>query len=249
MDPLMISAASGMKARMESLELVANNVANSGTAGFKSDREFYNLYVSQEAADATSDARRPDASTLPVIERHWTDFGQGTLLSTGNPLDLAISGKGFFTVDGAGGALYTRNGNFHLSATGQVLTQDGKTVRVVGPDGKAARLNPAASIDVDAKGEIQQNGQVAGLFELADFADSSKMSKVGSTYFRMDGSNPQPASGAELHQGSLESANVPVSEAAVKLVSVMRQFEMLQRAVSIGSDMDKRSIEEVAKVS
>jgi flagellar basal-body rod protein FlgF len=237
-----------MKSRMESLEMLANNVANSGTAGFKSDREFYNLYVSQDALDGSAEANRPDPSTLPVIERHWTDFGQGTLLPTGNALDLAISGKGFFVVDAAKGPIYTRNGNFRLSPSGQVITQDGQPVRVVRPDGKPAVLDRVATIDVDGKGEIHQNGQVVGKLAMVDFDDSSGLSKLGSTYFKMDGLNPKLASEAEVHQGSLESANVPVGESAVKLVGVMRQFEMLQRAMSIGGDMNRLSVEEVAKV-
>ena len=247
MDPLLTSAASGMKARMESLDLLANNVANSGTAGFKSDREFYDLYVSQEAV-AASDGFRPDPTTLPVIERHWTDFGQGTLLSTGNALDLAIAGKGFFVVDGPNGPLYTRNGNFRLSASGQVVTQEGQLVHVVRPDGKPAVLNPTVPVDVDQKGLIRQSGQDVGQLAMVEFDDNSRLAKLGSTYFSVDNPNPKLASAAEVHQGTLESANVPVGESAIRLVNVMRQFEMLQKAVSIGSDMDRLSIQEVAKV-
>jgi len=247
MDPLLTSAASGLKARMESLDLLANNVANSGTAGFKSDREFYNLYVSQEAV-AASDGFRPDPTTLPVIERHWTDFGQGPLLSTGNALDLAIAGKGFFVVDGPNGPIYTRNGNFRLSASGQVVTQEGQLVRVVRPDGKSAVLDPAVPVDVDQKGLIRQSGKDVGQLAVVEFDDTSRLAKLGSTYFSADNPNPKLASAAEVHQGTLESANVPVGESAVRLVNVMRQFEMLQKAVSIGSDMDRLTIQEVAKV-
>src|ERR1041385_1912118 len=83
MDSLLISAASGMKARMESLDMLANNIANSGTVGFKTDREFYGIYQQE----------------LPVIEKQWTDFSQGALTPTGNPLDLALSGKGMFALN------------------------------------------------------------------------------------------------------------------------------------------------------
>ena len=246
MDQLLISAASGMKARMESLDMLANNVANSATAGFKSDREFYNLYVSQEALDGSADGQRPDPATLPVIEKHWTDFGQGALLPTGNQLDLAIAGKGFFVVDGPNGPLYTRNGNFRLSKQGRIITQDEQPVRVLRPDGKPAVLDPTAAVDVDAKGEIHQNGETVGTLAMVD-AEGSRLAKLGSTYFKLDDPNPQPATGGEVHQGSLESANVPVGEAAVRLVTVMRQFETLQKALSIGNDMNRAS-DDVAKV-
>jgi flagellar basal-body rod protein FlgF len=246
MDQLLISAASGMKARMESLDMLANNIANSATVGFKSDREFFNLYVSQEALDGSADGLSPDPATLPVIEKHWTDFGQGALLSTGNPLDLAIAGNGFFVIEGPNGPLYTRNGNFRLSKEGRIIAQDGQPVRVLTQDGKPLVLDPTAAVDVDAKGEIHQSGQTVGTLAMVD-AGGSRLAKLGSTYFKLDEPNPPAATEAEVHQGSLESANVPVGEAAVRLVTVMRQFEMLSKALSIGSDMD-RATDDIAKV-
>ncbi|HET9319988.1 MAG TPA: flagellar hook-basal body complex protein, partial [Bryobacteraceae bacterium] len=91
MDALSIAAASGLRSRMETLDMLANNLANSTTGGFKLDREFYSLYVSSEAQ-----ASSPDPTTVPVIEKQWTDFSQGLLVNTGNNLDVALSGKGFF---------------------------------------------------------------------------------------------------------------------------------------------------------
>lgn len=236
MDPLMISAASGMRSRMESLDLIANNVANSNTAGFKADHEFYSVYQEQD-------------STLPTVEKHFTDFAQGTMLNTGNSLDLALSGKGFFVVDTPSGPLYTRNGNFRLSPSGDVITQDGQPVRVVRPDGKPAKLDPALPVEIDPKGGIQQSGQTVGNVVVVDPGDNTRLMKAGSTYFKLDGPNPQLVTAPEVHSGSLESANVPVAESAVRLVSVMRQFEMLQKAAALGSDMYRYAVEEVAKVS
>lgn len=221
---------------MESLDLLANNVANSNTAGFKADREFYNLYREQD-------------STLPTVERHFTDFGQGTMLNTGNSLDLALSGKGFFVVDAPSGPLYTRNGNFRLSPSGDVVTQDGQLVRVLRPDGKSAKLDPTLPVEIDPKGGVLQNGQTVGNVVVVDPGDNTRLVKTGSTYFKLEGPNPQLVTAPEVHQGSLESANVPVAESAVRLVSVMRQFEMLQKAASLGSDMNRYAVEEVAKVS
>ena len=100
MDPLTAIAASGLRARMESLELLANNVANASTDGYKADREFYSLLYGAEAQDSDP------LSTMPVIERPWTDLSQGPLQVTGNSLDLALSGSGFFTVQGPQGPLY-----------------------------------------------------------------------------------------------------------------------------------------------
>src|SRR5690242_14002998 len=101
MDPLTLSAASGLRSRMESLSLLANNLANSTTSGYKTDREFYGLYVSPEASSPT------EPSTMPVVERQWTDFSQGTIEVTGNELDIALSGPGLLAVNGPNGVRYT----------------------------------------------------------------------------------------------------------------------------------------------
>ena len=117
MDPLTATAASGLRARMESLDLLANNVANAATGGYKADREFYSLYADPEAADSGS------ASAMPLIEKPWTDLSQGVLQNTGGPFDLALSGRGFFAVNGPSGPLYTRNGSFRLAAEPRGLRQ------------------------------------------------------------------------------------------------------------------------------
>src|SRR5215472_11523120 len=152
-DPITAIAASGLRARMESLDLLANNVANAGTGGYKADREFYSLYVAPEAADS-------DPATMPVIERPWIDQSQGTLHSTGSPLDFALSGNGFFAVNGPNGPLYTRNGNFRLAADGKLVTADGYTVR----DQQGAPLSIAATLPVQvaADGTVTQDGKVIG---------------------------------------------------------------------------------------
>ena len=245
MDALTIAAASGLKARMESLEMLANNLANQSTAGFKGDREFYSLYVSPEAQDPL--APEGSASTLPVIERHWTDFSQGTLRTTNNPLDLAISGRGFFSANGPAGPLYTRNGNFRLSAAGVLTTMEGHPVRMAG--GGTIQTNSASPLEVTPDGTITQNGAVLGQFEIVDFQDLSVLAKQGAGYFRAGaGAAPVAARGIEVRQGRLEGSNVSPAEGAVRLVNVIRQFEMLQKAIVLGAEMNRRAVEEVARV-
>jgi flagellar basal body rod protein FlgG len=245
MDSLMVSAASGMKARMESLEMLANNVANTGTTAFKADREFYGVYVSEAAALDNSGAELKS----PLIEKHWTDFSQGTLVTTGNSLDLGVSGRGFFVVDTPSGPLYTRNGNFRLGTDGQIETQDGNKLRVRTPDNRPIKLNPERPVDIASDGTVRQEGQPLGRIEMFDLDNSTAVTKRGSTYFQwLDNGTPKAAA-PELHQGTIEASNVPVAESAVRLVSVMRQFEMLQRAMTLGGEMNRRSVEEVAKVN
>jgi flagellar basal-body rod protein FlgF len=239
MDPLTAIAASGLRARMESLELLANNVANASTGGYKADREFYGLYRSPEA---DSD------STMPLIERPWTDHSQGLIHSTGNPLDVALSGRGFFSVDGPRGPLYTRNGNFRLAGDGKLITSEGYAVR--GAAGAPVTLQSGRTIDISADGTIRQDGAVVGKLEVADFTSPDGIVKQGNNYFRATDTSlrPAPASGATVEQGKLEASNTGSAESAVRLVNVMRQFEMLQKAVTLGVEMNRAAVEQVAKV-
>ena len=242
MDPLTAVAASGLRARMESLEMLANNVANSTTGGFKCDREFYSLYVSPEA-DSTPE------STMPVVQRPWTDFSQGMLHSTGNPLDLALSGKGFFAVNGPTGPLYTRDGSFRLARDGQLITAEGYPVRDT--SGNSLSLPGTGVVQISADGTVTQDGAVMGQLQIAGFTSTAGLIKHGSNYFRAGDASiaPVAAPDASVEQGHLEGSNGGSSESAVRLISVMRQFEMLQKAVSLGASMNQQAIEQVAKVA
>ena len=234
MDQLLINASSGMKARMDSLDMLANNMANSGTAGFKTDREFYNLYE----------------QSLPTVERQYTDFSQGQLLPTGNPLNAALNGKGFFALNSQSGIVYTRAGNFRVSTANQLETQEGYTLRNVIDNGKPITVDPKQSVDISKDGTVSQGGQTLGQIEIVQPASpSDSLKKLGNTYFALVDKNAATpvATDTEVLQGQIEQSNVPVGDAAVKLVGVMRQFEMMQKAINLGTEMNKQAISEVAK--
>ena len=245
MDPLTIAAASGLRSRMESLDLLANNLANANTSGYKGDSEFYGLYTSAEGQDPMTGAA---SFSLPVVERQWTDFSQGTLLPTGSQLDVAVSGRGFLAVNGPSGPLYTRNGNLQVSPSGQLATADSYTVR--GTDGNPIQVTPSKPVEIMPDGTVRQDGQGVGQIAIVDFKNTSPLKKMGGTYFQNpDPTNPSvPATSATLQQGKLESSNVPVAEAAMRLVGTMRQFEMLQKAIGISAEMNRKTIDEVARV-
>jgi flagellar basal-body rod protein FlgF len=236
MDPLLISAASGMKGRMEALDMLANNIANTGTASFKADREFYNLYGQE----------------LPVVEKPWTDYSQGTLTATANPLNLALAGKGMFALNSPSGIVYTRNGNIRISKTNQLETPEGYTLRNIQDKGRPIVVDPTQAIVISKDGTVNQGGQDLARIEV-DIPESTPqaIAKLGSGYYAMsDKSAVVPvAQNTDVMQGQVEQSNVPVSESAVKLVSVMRQFEMLQKAITVDSTMNQQAVSEVAKVT
>ncbi|MEQ1886154.1 MAG: flagellar hook basal-body protein [Bryobacteraceae bacterium] len=236
MDSLLIAAASGMKSRMESLDMLANNIANTNTSGFKADREFYSVYK----------------DGLPVIEGKWTDLSQGTITTTGNPLDLALSGPGFFAINGANGIEYTRNGSFVISKANQLATTDGFTLRNMRDQGRPIAVNPTQPIAIDRRGVVSQGGQEVGQIEITSISSAAgSLAKLGNSYFSLSKGSADPAApvaAAEVIQGGLERSNVSPSDSAIRLVNVMRQFEMLERALRIGSDMNKQATQEVARV-
>jgi flagellar basal-body rod protein FlgG len=185
---------------------------------------------------------------MPLIERPWVDHAQGALHTTGNPLDVALSGKGFFAVNGPSGPLYTRNGNFRLAADGKLTSADGYPVR--DSQGAPLTLQAARPLEISRDGTVTQDGVVTGKLEIVDFTSTPGLSKQGSNYFRINdpAMRPTAPSGTSVEQRNLETSNTGSAEAAVRLVSVMRQFEMLQKAVSLATEMNKKAIEEVAKV-
>jgi len=248
MDSLTISAASGMRALMDTLNMAANNLANSSTNGFKTDKEFYGLYTSMEAQTA-ADAEGYLASTNPVVQSQYTDFAQGMLVRTGNPLDLALNGKGFFAADGPSGPLYTRNGNFKLTPDGILTTHEGYRLRTVEKIPIQTQSN--SPLEVTPDGQVLQDGTPLGTLELVNFSNTKVLSKQGSNYFRLEDPQvkPEPVTDTQVEQNKIEGSNVSTAGAAVQLVRTMRQFEMLQKAVSISGDMNKHAVEEVARVS
>lgn len=227
--------------------MLANNIANASAPGFKADREYFGLYLSQEAADSSDGANPP---TLPVIERQWTDFTQGSLTDTGNPLDLALSGKGFFVANAPTGQLFTRDGSFRISPQGDLVTLDGYPVQ--GQDGKAIHLDNSQPVEITPDGAVKQGGQQVAQLSVVDFPNASAaLGKRGNNYFGLDVSDIKPSqvANAQIQQGKLEAANSQPAESAVRLVNILRQFETLQKAMSIGADMNKQTVEQVARAT
>ncbi len=244
MDALTAAAASGIRARIESLDMLANNLANESAAGFKADQEAYDLYVSPEAADSPEGT---NPAILPVVQNRWTDFAQGALLPTGNSMDLALSGKGFFVASTPTGPVYTRGGSLRFSQTGQLETLDGYAIQ--GSDGKPILLDSSKTIEILPDGNVLQDGQQISRIAVVDFDDPKVLTKRGGNYFRsVSSTTPAPAPQAEVRQGQLEKANSDSAHSASRLVTILRQFEALQKALTIGADMNRRAVEEVAKI-
>jgi len=230
---------------MQELDILANNLANTSSRGYKADREMYTLYSSGDASGAQDSA----AQTQPWIKSTWVDFSQGTVAPTGNPLDIALVGKGFLAVRGSSGTLYTRNGSLKVTPKGDLVAAEDRAV--LDTNGKPVKLDPSRPYAIDPTGALTQDGNPVAQLSVVEFSNPAGLVKAGQSYFQSTGSGnvATPAVATEVRQGQLEESNAGPAEGAVRLVSVMRQFEMLQKAVTLGAEMDKQAITEVAKVS
>jgi len=247
MDAIGIAAASGLRSRMESLEILANNLANATTSGYKADRERYTTYWAAESTSAL-DAGRGGAGVSPVIERNWIDFTQGALTRTGVPTHLAINGPGFLSVQRGEETLYVRNGELQVSPRGNLVNGEG--LPVLGTEGKPLSIDSAQPLEIRSDGSLWQGGAQTGQIKLTEFSDAQGLQKAGHNYFRWPGAADGIQAGANTRviQGSLETANTGPAEGAVRMVNVLRQFESLQKALQLGSEMNRRLLDEVAKV-
>ncbi len=244
MDPLTTAAANGLQASLDSLDMLANNIANASTGGFKADREFFSTYLAPELQNGQENA----VGQSPVVQRQWTDFSQGTLVSTGNPTDLALSGNGFFVVSGPNGPLYTRNGNFQISPSGVLTTAEGYPVQLT--SGTVTQAATGEPITVGSDGSVLQSGNLIGQLRVVDFTDASKLNRATGPYFENTNSqsNPATSSQASVYQGKIETSNAQATESAARMVLLLRRNEMLQRAIKIGSEMNQQAVQEVARV-
>ncbi|HEY7305018.1 MAG TPA: flagellar hook basal-body protein [Bryobacteraceae bacterium] len=246
MEALTAMAASGLRVRTETLDLIANNIANTGTSGYKADGESYDLYFGEDAWEGVNE-NRPADGEMPLIRSNWVNFTQGTLLPTGNQSDLALTSSGFFAVQSESGTLYTRAGHFRISKKGTLETPEG--YELLATTGKPLQLDASKPFTISTSGQVVQEDTPKGSLQIVDVDSVDNLIKHGGTYFMLPPSGKvSPATNIEVVQGKVESSNVEATQAAVKLVGVLRQFEMLQRAVRIAGDMGKQAVEQVAKV-
>ncbi|MCL4796005.1 MAG: flagellar hook basal-body protein [Bryobacteraceae bacterium] len=248
MDPLTITAASGLRSRIEALDLLANNMANSSTAGYKAGRESYNTFLTEAARQAAALGLAPAQPLSPVVENQWVDLSQGSLTMTGDPFDLAISGPGFLIADGPAGPLLTRGGPLQVGPDGRLTTREGYEIHTLEP--RRIQADPLLPLQIGADGTVLQRDLPLGRLKIVGPPDSRTLVRRQGAYFPLDVDTLKqlaPAQ-AELRQGALESANLGPAEAAIRLVHVLRQFETLQKAMQIGGEMNRRAVEEIARV-
>jgi flagellar basal-body rod protein FlgF/flagellar basal-body rod protein FlgG len=228
MDSGYYAACAGFAAQVQALDLVAHNLANLGTAGYRGQQAtFRSLLAGKEMVP--SNPLNAAVNDFGVLGGSRIDRTAGSLAATGNPLDLGIAGNGFFAVQSAEGLVYTRNGGFHVTPTGQLVTGEGEPV--LGDQGPITLPNGAVSVSAD--GTVSVDGAVAARLRLAEFSPSTDLSAVGNALYAAPDGSALPAASSSIRQGMLEESNVSPVEGVVQLITIQRNAEMMQRALTL----------------
>jgi flagellar basal-body rod protein FlgG len=186
---------------------------------------------------------------LPVNEQdlHYVDVGEsipnlepGALKGTGNPLDIAIRGEGFFRVETLRGERLTRNGQFRISPEGGLLTQAGDPV--LGSGGTPVQIPPGGTPSIAEDGTITIDGEVVGKLGFVKVTSPESLRKEGATLYRVDPANVIPGDDVTVLQGFVEESNANAIEIMVELIGVQRSYEALQKTMNAYRDMDSRVI-------
>lgn len=237
-------AATGMLAESQRQDVIANNLANATTTGFRRSV----TTTAPFAETLLSNMRAPGAPAIGTLTRGAQLEGttlletQGALRATGNPLDLGLVGDGYFAVDTPDGRRYTRDGAFQVDATGRLTTKDGQAVAGVGG---AIRLDQGGTVDIAADGTVTQDGTVRGRLLITGLVPGSVTSEGGA---RMNGT-PTGPDGTRVRQGHLEASSVNVVTEMVELIRTMRSFEANQKAVQSHDEALQQSVSRVGRVS
>jgi len=217
------ACAASLYARMLAQDVFANNLANINTIGFKRDKIAFRSALKQAEgrADAAGSAALPALTTKP-------DFSQGELEATGNKLDLALHGEGFFVLEGPGAQVfYTRDGSFTLDENGLLRNRLG--FRVALEEGDVEIPQPA-EIGINSRGQVFADGRQVGTLRIVKFPDWGSLERAGSNMFRA-GVTPEPAETTKVVQGYLEHSNVVAVEEMVDMLASFRLFEASQKAL------------------
>jgi len=234
------------------LAVVANNLANINTNGFKGDQSLFEEYLASGAHEDNFQA--PDRRVSYVQDRGtFRDFTQGAVQQTNNPLDVAISGAGFIAVQTAGGERYTRDGNFHLNNLGQLVTSSGDTV--VGANGPIVFQPTDHDITISADGTItvlegiSRTDSIRGKLRVVDFADAQKLLKQGNNlYAAPGGSAPQPVPKSTVQQGYVEKSNINSVVEMSRMIEINRTYTSIANMLAAEHDLHKSAIEKLADV-
>jgi flagellar basal-body rod protein FlgF len=242
----MYLAAAGALVQQLRLEVLANNVANISTIGYKGDRSIFQ--IPEESEPQTFETPIEGIQTLSPYAPPFStviDFSQGAIRPTGNPLDVAINGSGFFSIQTPDGVQYTRQGNFTLNSEGVLITPDGYPVQ-----GEGGEITlEGGTIEIDLQGNVYVDGDEVDRLQISDFTNPETLKKAGNG--RFVGSDGMIAADrpeeSTVSQGYVETANVNPVRAMTEMIETSRAFEAYQKVIQSADEATSKSINDVGK--
>lgn len=254
------SAMFGAMSAEHRMNTIANNLANVNTSGYKKDSLAFHDTFMRFAHDSMIDAKpflrdaemwpRPHVMARPRLAAQQTDFVQGHMEVTGNPLDFAIHGEGFFKVRTPQGDFYTRNGRFTVNAEGTLVNEDGYMVLA---QGGPVQIPQGAEVVVDGAGMFRTAAEELGRLDVVSVGDPTVLEKLGKNLYGVKPGKeaaeaPVPRE-TSVSQGYLEKSNVEVVEEMVNMIEVQRGFELYQKMIITTNDIDQKTIEQVGRAT
>jgi flagellar basal-body rod protein FlgF len=265
------TALSGAMAQSLQMDTIANNIANVNTPGFKRDTQLFNEYLTANEKEQTGSMPVPriPASIESFYDLQggdqsfvdskgtFTDHSQGSLKHSGNPLDLAIDGEGFFEVATPDGVKLTRAGNFTMDGNGKLVTKEGHFVLSAGgegadPEARAITLDGSQQLTVNDQGDIFQGTELVARVSVVNVANKDDLQKMGNSMYGFKaGHNPEIISkpNPSLKSGFLETSNVNVVQEMTDMIKTQRIFESTQKAISAYDSMNDKLVNVVGKTS
>jgi len=245
MDSGYYAAMTGLVARTQALDTAAANLANTQTPGYRAVREFFRSALL--GPDALNSQLGRTVNNFGLLGGDHLNLAQGQLQSTGNPLDLAIEGEGFFQVQTPSGLRYTRDGSFHRNQAGQLVTGTGEPV--LSTTGQPIPV-PPGDVSVGSDGVLSAAGGVVATVGVFTFPVGTQLRPEGANrYVPSQGEAALRSKDASVHQGVIEAANQDVIQGTLDLIVMQRQAETMQRALTIfHTDFNKFATEDLPKV-
>ena len=241
-------AYAGFAARMQALDLVASNLANASTSGYKSQSPFYRALSAVQEGEVLSPLNQA-VNKFAILGGSCVDIRSGSLQPTGVATDLAIEGDGYFTLQTKAGIRYTRNGSFQLNAARQLTTQDGDLVLAEQGTKLVPITVPTDAVSVSPDGTISVDGALVAKLHIVQFAPGTEIEPEGNSKYIAPAGSERTAVGENVRQGMLESSNINPVAGAVDLIVLQRQADMMSRALSIlNTDFNRPATLDVPRV-
>lgn len=244
MDNTLLVSLSHQIASQRTMDVIANNLANMNTSAYKREELKFDEYVHQSRPSQWQ--KGPQSIDFVVTPGTIRDLSEGSIEQTGNTLDVAINGNGYFAVQTPRGERYTRNGHFSLNAEGQIVTEAGDPL--LGDGGPLTIAQEDGNVTIGADGVVSGDQGQIGKFQVVRFNNERQMRKEGDTYLSTTEVATPADGGFTLKQGMLEKANIEPVTQMTDMINVMRSYEAVSNLINAQQSMKRNAVSKLASI-